>query len=199
MVALGSPHPKFTYAFNIFAEYKLPGSWGEVDIKAFFQGAYGNKVFNATKFYLFNTDGAFNWSEDYAKNHYTVELYDRNDVLVTSLNEKAKYPRIDPLGANENFTQLSDFYIEDASYLRLKNLEIGYTFASSITQTVGIEKVRLYLGAKNLFTWTKYSGQDPEVGTTRNESGKSDPLSEGIDKAAYPVARMYTIGINVTF
>ncbi|MGE4287891.1 MAG: SusC/RagA family TonB-linked outer membrane protein [Salinivirgaceae bacterium] len=199
MVALGSPHPKFTYAFNIFAEYKLPGSWGEVDIKAFFQGAYGNKVFNATKFYLFNTDGAFNWSEDYAKNHYTVELYDRNDILVTSLNEKAKYPRIDPLGANENFTQLSDFYIEDASYLRLKNLEIGYTFASSITQTVGIEKVRLYLGAKNLFTWTKYSGQDPEVGTTRNESGKSDPLSEGIDKAAYPVARMYTIGINVTF
>ncbi|MCK9206734.1 MAG: SusC/RagA family TonB-linked outer membrane protein, partial [Salinivirgaceae bacterium] len=128
-VSLGSPYPKITYAFNFFADYELPRNWGALDCKVFFQGSYGNKVFNATKFYLYNTDGAFNWSEEYAKNHYSVELYDRNDVLVSTANDDAKYPRIDPLGVNGNFTNISDFYVEDASYLRLKNLEIGYTVA----------------------------------------------------------------------
>lgn len=199
VVPLGSPHPKFTYALNLFLDYEIPGDWGVLDMSAFFQGAYGNKVFNATKFYLFNTDGAFNWGSDYAQNHYTTDLVDRNGEQVTTLNDNAKYPRIDPLGANENFTQLSDFYVEDASYLRLKNIEIGYTLPSKWTNKADIEKFRIYCGATNLFTWTKYSGLDPVVGTSYNSSGSSDPMAEGIDKAAYPVAKMYTIGINVTF
>jgi hypothetical protein len=156
-------------------------------------------VFNATKFYLFNTDGAFNWGADYADDHYTVELYDRNDELVTELNDDAKYPRIDPRSENANFSTLSDFYVEDASYLRIKNIEIGYTLPAMATNAVNIESIRIYGAVKNLATFTKYSGLDPEVGTAKNEQGFSDPRSAGIDKAAYPVSRMYTIGVNVSF
>ncbi len=199
MVQLGSPHPKFTFALNLYADINLPNNLGTFDIKAFLQGTAGNKVFNATKFYLFNTDGAFNWSKDYYDNHYTVELYDRNDVLVTSLNDGAIYPRIDPKAENANFTTLSDFYVEDASYLRLKNLEIGYTLPKTVTKFAKIESVRVYAAAKNLLTFTKYSGLDPEVGSARNAQGFSDPRTAGIDKAAYPTARMYTVGLNVTF
>lgn len=199
MVALGSPNPKFTFALNLNASYDLPNNAGTVDFKAFLQGAVGNKVFNATKFYLFNTDGAFNWGTDYAEDHYTVELYDRNDELVTELNDDAKYPRVDPRSENANFSTLSDFYVEDASYLRIKNLEIGYTLPEVVSNAVNIESFRIYGAIKNLATFTKYSGLDPEVGTAKNEQGFSDPRSAGIDKAAYPVARMYTIGVNVSF
>jgi hypothetical protein len=199
MVSLGSPHPKFTFGLNLFADVQLPKNLGMLDVKAFLQGATGNKVFNATKFYLFNTDGGFNWAKEYYDDHYTVELYDRNDVLVTPLNDGATYPRIDPIGANENFSKMSDFYVEDASYVRLKNIEVGYTLPSTITQYAKIERIRIYFAAKNLLTFTKYSGLDPEVGTARSAQGFSDPRSAGIDKAAYPTAKMYSVGLNVSF
>ncbi len=199
MVSLGSPHPKFAFALNLFADVDLPANLGTIDFRAFFQGVAGNKVFNATKFYLFNKEGAFNWGKDYYDNHYTIELYDREGMLVTEANDDAKYPRLDPTNANENFMNLSDFYIENASYLRLKNLEIGYTLPESFMRRVKIERLRVYGAVKNLFTLTEYSGLDPEVGGSRNAGGFSDPRSAGIDKASYPVSRMWTIGVNVNF
>jgi TonB-dependent starch-binding outer membrane protein SusC len=200
MVALGSPHPKWMMGINLFAEAELPFNLGVVDAKAFFQGAFGQKVFNATKFYLCNTDGAYNWGKDYYDNHYQKELYDKQDNLVTISNDAtAKYPRLDPTSANANFSQLSDFYVEDASYLRIKNVELGWTLPKNVTEIVDIEMIRLYVGAKNLYTFTKYSGLDPEVGGTLNTNNHSDPRTAGIDKAAYPTAKMYTFGINVTF
>jgi TonB-linked SusC/RagA family outer membrane protein len=199
MVPLGSPHPKFTLGLNLYTEVTLPQNLGMVDVKAFFQGAFGHKIFNATKFYLYNTDGGFNWGEDYYNDHYTVELYDRNDELVTPLNDGATYPRIDPIGSNENFTRLSDFYIEDGSYVRLKNIEIGYTLPATISKMAHISRIRVYFAAKNMLTFTKYSGLDPEVGSTRNAQGFSDPRSAVFDKAAYSTAKMYSCGLNVTF
>lgn len=199
IVSLGSPYPKFTYSFGLNADYELPYNLGKLDMTAFFQGEYGNKVFNATKFYLYNIDGSFNWGQDYYDNHYTSELYDRNDVLVTEANDDAKYPRLDPLGSNNNFTTLSDFYIEDASYFRLKSLELGYTIPKSVTEKIKITRIRIYGSGQNLFTITKYSGLDPEAGVTTNDNGNTNPRTAGIDKAAYPTARMFSLGINVTF
>ncbi|HAN00573.1 MAG TPA: hypothetical protein DCQ26_18415 [Marinilabiliales bacterium] len=191
IVPIGNPNPKFLFGLNLNLEYGNP-NMGYVDMSLFMQGTIGNKIFNAVKFYQCNTDGAFNWSSDYANDHYTVELVDRNGEIASVANDNAKYPRIDPKGDNENFTTLSSFYIEDGSYLRLKNIEIGYTAPEKITKIVDIEKFRVFFGAKNLLTFTKYSGMDPEIGST-------GVLVRGLDQAAYPQSRMYTIGINVTF
>lgn len=186
VVAIGNPNPKFMFALNLFVEY------GMFDAKIFLQGTAGNKVFNATKFYQYNTDGAFNWSKDYYDDHYTIDLVDRNGDVASVANDGATYPRVDPKNENGNFSTLSDFYIEDASYLRVKNVEVGFTLKREWTEVINIERARIYVGATNLFTFTKYSGFDPEVGS-------GETLVQGLDKAAYPSARMYTIGVNVNF
>jgi hypothetical protein len=94
-------------------------------------------------------------------------------------------------GLERNFRP-SDFYVEDASYLRIKNIQLGYTFPAKLTNRVNINKFRIYLSAMNLFTFTNYSGLDPEIGT--------DPGgNRGFDNANYPQARTITAGVNVTF
>ncbi len=199
MVALGSPHPKFNIGFSLHAEYET--GYGQIDGRAFFQGAFGQKVFNATKYYLFNQTGANNWGKEYFDGHYRTDLVDKDDVVVTESNDKtAKYPRLSVEASNNgNFSRLSNFYVENASYLRLKSFELGYTLPGRWTKVVDIERVRIYYASNNLFTWTKYSGLDPEVGGTTNDTGNSDPRTAGVDKGAYPTARMHTIGININF
>jgi len=199
MVSLGSPHPSFTYGFSLSLDYELPNNFGQLDLNAFFQGEYGKKILNATKAYLYNTDGSYNWASDYYNDHYTIELYDREGVLVTEANDNASNPRIDPLNANSNLSKLSDFYIESGDYFRMKNLEIGYTFPQSVTNILHITRLRFYGSATNLFTITKYSGLDPEVGISKSNDGFTDPTTAGIDRAAYPTSRMFSLGINVTF
>jgi len=128
-------------------------------------------------------------------------LVDKNgDVVTVSNDATAKYPRLCVDASNNgNFEKLSSFYVEKASYLRLKSFEIGYTLPKAWTKVVDIERVRIYYAANNLITWTKYSGLDPEVGGTTNGTGNSDPRTAGIDRGAYPTARMHTVGININF
>ena len=90
-------------------------------------------------------------------------------------------------GDNNNY-QISDFFVEDGSYLRLKVLQIGYRLPSQLLQKAGIKGLRFFVQGENLFTVTNYTGYDPEVGT-RN----------GLDGGTYPQARTYTIGANITF
>jgi hypothetical protein len=85
-------------------------------------------------------------------------------------------------------------YVEDASYLRLKNLTAGYNLPASITKLVGLNQLRIYASASNLITWTKYSGYDPDV--SKNEQST---LTQGVDYGAYPNARSFLAGINITF
>ena len=94
---------------------------------------------------------------------------------------------------------LYDRWLEDASYLRLKNLTVGYTLPKSWAKKIGMNNVRAYFTASNLFTLTKYTGLDPEVNTnsTRSSGGASLP-TPGVDNNAYPIARTYTIGLNIT-
>lgn len=94
---------------------------------------------------------------------------------------------------------LFDRWLEDASYLRLKNLTVGYTLPKSISSKVGMKNIRAYFTASNVFTLTKYTGLDPEVNTNSNRSmGGSNFPTPGVDNNAYPIARTYTIGLNIT-
>jgi len=102
----------------------------------------------------------------------------------------ARYPRMAANDINNN--SISDRYIEDGSYLRLKTLQFGYNFNRNLTSKMHLSTVRLYLNAQNLLTFTKYTGQDPEIGI-------AGPLEIGVDRGVYPQARVYSLGLNVAF
>ncbi len=185
-VEIGDPNPKFTYGLSINLEY------GNFDLNAFLQGSYGNKIFNMLKVNLYTiNNGGLNVSPDLI-DAYIPAIYNKTNVnalptvVSPARNEDTGKPRMDPdLSA-------SDFYVEDGSYMRLKNIQLGYSLPVSITEKAKIKKLRVYIGAKNLFTITKYSGFDPEVNETTI-------LERGFDRGTYPQARMYMVGINLMF
>lgn len=99
-----------------------------------------------------------------------------------------------------NNSFLSEFYVEDASYFRIQNIQLGYTIPREITETVGIEKLRVYTAITNLHTFTKYKGFDPSFSSADPGDGASgDPLGAGIDYGVYPTPRTYMLGVNVNF
>jgi len=183
---IGSPLPDFVYGFSINLEYK------GFDFLAFFQGTFGNKIFNGSKLALMNQDiGSNRLAVVY--NQYRSPLYNSSGVLIDPGNTNTDLFRLDPKGTNQNLTRVSDFYVEDGSYLRLKNIQLGYTIPQSLTQKVGIDNLRVYIGAKNLLTFTKYTGFDPEVGPTSS-------LVYGLDAGGnYPQAKMFLFGVNLKF
>jgi outer membrane receptor protein involved in Fe transport len=93
---------------------------------------------------------------------------------------------------NLNNLKISQWLVEDGSYMRLKNIQLGYALPKAAVDMMKMQKLRIWLGANNLFTFTKYSGLDPEIGS-------SDPTSAGIDYGYYPQARTFTLGISATF
>lgn len=185
-VILGSPLPKFTFGFSVNLEYKM------FDLNAFFYGSYGNKVFNGIKQYLYYSQGYGNRAADFA-NRYKDEIV-KDGIVVVSANKNTTIPRF----AADNYTKPRDFYVEDGSYLRLSSIQLGFTFPTSLTKRVGIGRFRMYVGAKNLFTISSYSGFDPVVsgGAT---SGNNGTMAQGIDIGGYPTTSMYMAGINLEF
>jgi hypothetical protein len=172
---IGNPLPKFTYGLNGQFSYK------NVDLNIFFQGSYGNDIFNGTMVYSDRPDATHNMSTRML-NRWTVE---------GSTND-AHYPRLNAADANNIW--FSDRYVEDGSYIRLKNFQLGYTIPSILSQSLKIQKFRVYVGATNLLTFTKYNGFDPEIGT-----GYYGSLDLGVDRANYPQARTFLFGLNLTF
>jgi TonB-linked SusC/RagA family outer membrane protein len=172
---IGNPLPKFTYGFNAQLSYK------SFDLNLFIQGVYGNKVFNGTKVYTERPDVAYNLSTRML-NRWTGP---------NSTND-AHFPRLD--ASNADNTLFSDRYVEDGSYLRIKNTQLGYTLPAKLVKKMSIQNLRFYVGATNLLTYTKYTGFDPEIGT-----GYYGSLDLGIDRATYPQPRTYTFGLNLTF
>ena len=162
---LGNPNPTFIFALNNTFSYK------GFDLSIFLQGIAGNKICNANRF----------WSEamDVAQNQTTETL-----GRWTGAGTSNKIPRAVFNDPNKN-TRPSDRYIEDGSYLRIKNITFGYTIPKGIMKRLHISAARLYVSGQNLFTFTKYKGFDPEVGT------------DGIDNNVYPVTRTINIGINL--
>ncbi len=185
-VNIGNPIPVFIMGFSANLEYK------NFDMNFFFEGKFGHDIFNGSKIYLMEQEVGWNRLKD-VLNQYWDPIYDEDGTLVLEGNTNTSLPRLDPRAENQNFSRVSDFYIENGSYLRLKNLQIGYTIPGNLTGKAGVERFRVYLGVKNLLTLTKYTGFDPEIGT-------NDLLQQGIDKLGnYPHNRMFMLGVNLQF
>lgn len=163
----GNPNPTFIFALNNTFSYK------GFDLSIFMQGVAGNKIFNANRI----------WDEamSVAQNQ-TTEVLNRWTGEGTS-NSMPRAIYNDP---NKN-TRQSDRYIENGTYLRIKNVSLGYTVPKSFSQKAYISSARVYISAENLYTFTKYKGFDPEVGTS------------GIDNNVYPVTRTISFGVNLSF
>jgi TonB-linked SusC/RagA family outer membrane protein len=168
-VVLGSPFPKATYSLNANFRYK------GFDMNIFLNAVTGNSVFNAIKYTGLNASfPGYNLLAD-SKDAWSPTNTDTNIPVLSSTDN------------NNNFGRISDFYIEDASFLRLRNLSIGYTVKESWLN--GKAKLRFFVSGQNLFTITKYSGMDPEVGLD----------NFGMDLGRYPLSRIYMTGVNATF
>jgi len=172
---IGSPQPKFNYGFNNTFKYK------NIDLGVMLQGSYGNKVMNLTR-----RAGTKN------QRLYENQLAEAVDFW-TPENTDAKYPRPDGADGHPNIA-ISDRYVEDGSYLRIQQVTLGYGLPSDILSKAGLSKLRFYLGVQNLYTFTKYTGYDPEVG-----SYNQDELLSGIDSGRYPTNRSFTFGMNIEF
>ncbi len=164
---IGNGTPKWTFGLNINID------WKGFDFNAFFQGVSGVDVFDAT---------------------YRTDVYSGNFPSWmlgrwTGPGTSNKYPIL-KAGDSTNW-KASDLYVYDGSYLRFKNISLGYTLPKQITQKAFIERFRVYVMAENLATWTEYHGFDPEI--------SSNGTSLGIDRGIYPQARTFTVGANITF
>ncbi|AWG21673.1 SusC/RagA family TonB-linked outer membrane protein [Flavobacterium faecale] len=172
---IGSPFPKFTYGINLDLSYK------QFDFTAFFQGSQGNKIYNTTDYWL-QTDISTNSS---------TAILDR----WTGEGTSNTVPRASFASTNNN-SQLSSRFVKNGSYLRLKNVQIGYSFKDDFLKKSFISKLRLYVAAQNLLTFTKYDGLDPEAGV---DPSQNSPLDIGIDRGRYPSVRSYTLGLDINF
>lgn len=171
----GNYMPDFTYGFSTELKYK------NVDFAVSLQGVQGNKIANIFRRYIDNMEGGNNSQVD-ALNRWTSESEPGNGQVVRA-NRSAT-------GMNGT---TSTWHIEDGSYLRIKNITLGYTLPKSWASLVGINRARAYFSTQNPFTFTKYSGYNPEV----NMKGNS--LTPGIDYGTYPLAKSFVFGLNVTF
>lgn len=173
---LGTYIPKFTYALNASGAYK------NFDLSLFFQGVYGNKIFNGTRVLREGMARLFGAGVE-VLNAWTPE-HTNTDV-----------PRAISGDPNQN-ARVSDRWIESGSYLRLKNVILGYTVPASALRNVthgAVSNVRVYISSQNLLTFTKYKGWDPEIGS------KNTTLTNGIDYGQYPSARSFQFGLQVGF
>ncbi len=171
-VYCGSPFPKFTYSISGNLTYK------HVDFSFSFQGVAGNKIYNATRLELEDVTRGTNYLST------TLDYWTTNNL-------DASVPRLIWTDPNRNSRPESDRYLEDGSYFRLRNLQVGYTFPNAWFGGL-ISKARIYFNAENLFTITSYSGYTPDVYST-------DIYSLGFDEFIYPSNRTFMLGMNVTF
>jgi TonB-linked SusC/RagA family outer membrane protein len=177
---LGSPIPKVTAGLNIGLNYK---NW---DLSIFFQGAYGQKIFSVLNRDIEGFYRAFNVTKRYYDNHWTGP------------GTSNEHPRASWDASGNNTIAYSSRFLEDGSYTRLKNIQIGYAFPAPALNKYGLSAVRIYFSGTNLFSLSKYSGLDPEMTVSDNARGQGDGAM-GIDWGTYPSARSYNIGVNLTF
>jgi len=170
---IGSPHPTFVYGFTINLRYR------GFDLMTFWQGVYGNKLWNWSRAYDF---------EYGIKNMYRKIYKDAWREEGSSYSQ----PRITKYAENNNFKD-SDYFLEDGSYLRMKNLQLGYTLPIGVSQKLHISKCTIWIGGTDLLTFTRYTGIDPEIGLVH-------PQFSGMAYAdTYPKYRKIMLGINVEF
>lgn len=175
---IGNPHPDFTYGINLGANYK------NFDLSMFLQGSQGNEIYNLTKFWTDFSNFEGGKSVDYVANSWSPT------------NTGGTLPAL-TLSPDESTG--SSYYIEDGSYLRLKNVVLGYTLPDPLTSKLKVDKIRIFMQGKNLLTFTGYSGLDPEINLTDYTNQETANLEIGVDRGAYPISRSLNLGLSVTF
>ncbi|MEL6134424.1 MAG: SusC/RagA family TonB-linked outer membrane protein, partial [Bacteroidota bacterium] len=171
---IGNPNPDFTA--NLINNFSYKG----FDLSIFLQSVYGNEILNLLRRDIEGMAGQQNQALIVSE-RYTL------DAPSTTL------PRATGPDPNDN-RRISDRFIEDGSFLRVKNISIGYTFPTEWLKEARIQYVRIYAGAQNFFTWTNYTGYDPEIG-----SFNQNPIINGVDNGRYPISKSLTAGINLKF
>jgi len=172
---IGDPNPDFEFALGNTFNYK------EFELSILLQGTYGNDIINVSNFPL-------------------LSAFDHSNMLTKVLNawqnvgDIADIPRLITKDPNKNFKRTSSFYVEDGSYIRVKNISLAYYLDDQIAERLHIGSMKFYLSIDNALTFTNYSGLDPEV----NASGNS-ATSAGIDYFNYPQTRSFSLGVNVEF
>ncbi len=167
---MGSGLPDFEYGLNLNATYK------NFDVSLFFQGVSGNKIYNGAKMWFYRTDRQ-NMSADLI-NAWSPD------------NTGSSIPR-NVFGDPNNNIRPSSYFLEDGSYLRLKNLQIGYTLPSSVMNKISVDRARVFFTANNLFTITDYSGFDPGL-------ANGGTFTRGVDRGFYPLTKSFVFGINLS-
>jgi hypothetical protein len=161
---IGSPLPDYTFGLTLNIEYK------GFDALVFGQGVTGNKIFQGLR------------RLDIANANYQTTALGR----WTGEGTSNTFPRLTNNDPNNNFSNPSDFYLEDGDYFRIKTIQVGYSLPNVTIKQVGMTKARIYITGENLFTFTEYTGYDPEIGG-------------GIDKGYYPQAKTLMMGLNLQF
>lgn len=198
---IGSPMPKFTFGWTNTFRYK------NIDLSIFLNGSYGNDVMNYLGINLTGMKSTWTNQLNSVGDRAQLVPIDPNKVYpagqnwyddITNIrvkNWQTKTPAARLNDPNDN-DRISDRYIEDGSYLRIKNITLGYTFKKSLLKRLHLENLRVYCNIQNLHTFTKYKGYDPEVGaSTQDSSG----LVYGLDYGRYPSPTTYSFGLNISF
>ncbi len=174
---IGNPNPDFTFGFTNNFSYR------NFDLSIFFQGSQGGDIFNMTNVQLNNGDA--NTTRDYFNNAWTPS------------NTNTDQPRV---GNNSN-REISSRFVEDGSYIRLKNLALGYNLPLGVVESLGLQNVRFSISAQNLLTFTDYSGLDPEVNYfgASGDNNTSSNTVQGFDFGNYPTVKSVNFNLNVKF
>jgi TonB-linked SusC/RagA family outer membrane protein len=177
---IGSPIPDVTAALNINLRYK---NW---DMSIFFQGAYGHEIFSVLNRDIEGFYRPFNVTQRYYDEHWT-------GPGTSNSQPRASWD------ASGNNTKYSTRFLEDGSYTRLKNLQVGYSLPTTMLDRIGFASCRVYISGTNLLTFTKYEGgMDPEMTVSDNALNEGE-RSAGMDWGTYPSAKSYNVGITLTF
>ncbi|RIA08602.1 TonB-linked SusC/RagA family outer membrane protein [Flavobacteriaceae bacterium MAR_2010_72] len=171
---LGNPIPEYTFGISNSFSYK------SFDLNIFLQGVYGNEIANFNRINLEDFNGRNNVLLEAFSNRWTPE------------NPSNVYPRAFRGVRNNVF---ADNYIEDGSYLRVKSVSLAYTLSNQFLSKLSINKLKIYITGKNLYTFTNYTGVDPEV----SWGGQNNALSAGADFGGYPTSKTYLMGLNINF
>ena len=187
-VFIGNALPKFTGGFRTELSYK------KLDIAAFFSFSYGNQVFNQLDWTLTNMDG---FGNTYKKTYNDRYIYINNSGITDAAEiERIKahnyQTRTNTAGSTFDLREVTDYFIEDGSFIRCKDINISYTLDSKLVKRMKMSFVKVYFNLQNMFTYTNYSGYNPEV------NGGS-LATKGLDNGSYPLNKTYRLGLNITF
>jgi len=191
---IGNPWPTFSFGMTQQFNYK------NFSLDILFTGSYGNKIYNFNRFR--NTDpnniflGRNMLLETYG--YAQIAMDDQGNPFIT--NPETDIPRINITDLNGNFTRISDKFVEDGSYIRVKNIQLGYQIPRSMLAGQNVVRgARMSIGVQNAFTFTKYTGFDPEVGAYVGNNVSAASQLIGVDSGRYPLTRMYTVSLGIDF